>query len=190
LFSEAPPANRFLPASLSFKLGLSIFPDSSDGREVPMAGIWAARPKALSRIALRTCVSAFVGLSALTTRTGAAIASADDVIGEWRTPAGINIQVKTCGETVCARIVKLPEPALKDLNNPEPRLRTRPVLGIQIFVGERRVGMAGWKGHMYIPESGHTYVSRMMVLERTRLQVSVCGPMGFFCTREEWLRTR
>ena len=124
------------------------------------------------------------------TAAGAASAGGDDVIGEWRTPAAVNVQVRACAETVCARIVKTPDASLKDINNPEPRLRLRPVLGIQIFIGERRTSASGWKGLMYMPETGHTYVSRLTPLERNRLQAETCGPMGFFCTREEWTRTR
>jgi uncharacterized protein (DUF2147 family) len=120
----------------------------------------------------------------------AAIASPDDVIGEWRTPAAVQVQVLRCAETVCARIVRLPDASIKDLQNPEARLRPRPVLGIQIFTGIRRSGANGWKGHIYVPESGHTYVSRMTSLDRGQLQVSYCGPMGFFCSREVWTRTR
>lgn len=117
------------------------------------------------------------------------VAGADDTIGEWRTPASMHVQVRLCGETVCGRIVRLPDSSIKDLQNPEARLRPRPVLGIEIFTGTRR-SPKGWKGHMYVPESGHTYVSRIVNLDRSELQVSYCGPLGFFCTREVWTRTR
>lgn len=97
--------------------------------------------------------------------------------------------MRPCGESVCGRIVRLPDISIKDLQNPEARLRPRPVLGIEIFTGIRRTPN-GWKGHMYVPESGNTYVSRIANAERNQLQVSYCGPLGFFCTRETWTRTR
>jgi uncharacterized protein (DUF2147 family) len=126
-------------------------------------------------------------------------------IGEWRTPANVRVQVHTCGEAVCARIVKLPNPSVKDLSNPDARLRARPILGIQIFAGIRRIAnsgwanggrassgsaSSGWEGHMYVPESGYTYVSRLTLLDRNQLQAEMCGPMGLFCTHEVWTRTR
>jgi uncharacterized protein (DUF2147 family) len=116
-------------------------------------------------------------------------AGADDAIGEWRTPTATQVQVRPCGDSVCGRIVRLPDPSIKDLQNPEARLRPRPVLGIEIFTGTRPT-QNGWKGYMYVPESGHTYVSRIVTTDRNQLQVSICGPMGFFCTREVWTRTR
>ena len=119
-----------------------------------------------------------------------ALADPDDVIGEWRTPAPIHVQVHHCAEVVCARIVRMPDTTGMDLNNPEPRLRPRPILGIQIFVAARASGPNGWKGKMYVPETGHTYDSRLISLGRNRLEVETCGPMGFFCTREVWTRTR
>ena len=120
----------------------------------------------------------------------AALASAEDVLGEWRTPSAMQVQIKVCGNDVCGRVVRVPDPSVPDLHNPEPRLRMRPVLGIQIFSSVRRAGSNGWKGHIYVPESGNTYVSRINTVDRGQLQVSYCGPLGFFCTREIWTRTR
>lgn len=128
--------------------------------------------------------------SALLLAMPLALADALDILGEWRTPAGLRIQVHKCGDIVCARIVRMPDPSITDSQNPEPRLRTRPVLGIEIFTGLRPAGTSGWKGHMYVPETGGTYVSRLISQDRGHLKASTCGPMGFFCTQETWLRTR
>ena len=117
-------------------------------------------------------------------------AGAEDVVGEWRTPAAVQVQIKPCGEGMCGRIVRLPDESVYDLQNPEPRLRARPVLGIQIFNSIRRSGVDGWKGYLYVPESGYTYVSRLRSLNRGQIQVSTCGPLGFFCSSEIWTRTR
>lgn len=121
---------------------------------------------------------------------GPAVAASDDIVGEWRSPSGVHMQVMNCGESICGRIVRLPDQSLPDIQNPEPRLRTRPVLGIQVFTGIRPAGTHGWKGHMYLPESGRTFVSRLISLDKGQLQVSMCGPMGLLCSREVWTRTR
>ena len=93
------------------------------------------------------CASAIAGCALAVSPV---LAGAGDVVGEWRTPATIQVQVRPCGESVCARIVRLPDSNIKDLQNPEARLRPRPVLGIEIFTGTRRT-QNGWKGHMYVP---------------------------------------
>jgi uncharacterized protein (DUF2147 family) len=138
------------------------------------------------RVRRAWCTSAVMGWL-MTASPG--LAGADDVAGEWRTPTATQVQIRPCGDSVCGRIVRIPDASIKDIQNPEARLRPRPVLGIEIFTGTRRTPN-GWKGHMYVPESGHTYVSRIINLERGQLQVSYCGPLGFFCTREVWTRTR
>lgn len=135
----------------------------------------------------RTALAIFAGWH-LT--AGPAFAGAEDVIGEWRTPASVYVQIKPCGDSICGRIVRLPDPSVYDQYNPEPRLRTRPVLGIMIFTSTRRAGTSGWKGHMYVPESGYTYVSRLISVDHAHMRVSICGPMGFFCSSETWTRTR
>ena len=120
----------------------------------------------------------------------AAGADDDQTIGEWRTAADLRVQVQACGETVCARIVRLPDARTRDANNPDARLRMRPVLGIQIFTGRRRIGSGGWTGQMYIPDSGTSYEARLTVPRHDTLEVAICGPIGLLCTRETWTRTR
>ena len=117
-------------------------------------------------------------------------ADSDVTIGEWRTPDNFRVQVQRCADTVCARIVRMPDPTVRDVNNPEPRLRVRPVLGIQIFTAQRHTAADGWKGHMYMPRTGSTHVARLTPVQRNELTVSICGPMGLFCIHETWTRTR
>ena len=84
----------------------------------------------------------------------------------------------------------MPDQDLIDQNNPDPKLRMRPVVGIEIFASERRAGPDGWKGNLYVPDSGHTWNARLQPVDQGRLSVSVCGPFGFLCSQEIWQRTR
>lgn len=120
----------------------------------------------------------------------AAWAGADDVFGEWRTPDAMNVQILMCDHSACGRIVRMSDPSIPDMYNPEPRLRTRPVLGIQILYGMRRSGAEGWKGQIYRYASGYSYPVRLSSIDRAKLKVEVCGPFGLFCKQEIWTRSR
>ena len=121
----------------------------------------------------------------------AALAGGEAAIGEWRTPARMYVQIYLCDESLCGRIVRLPDPRVRDASNPEPHLRMRPLLGIQVLSGlEHAANGNGWKGQLYVPERGATYDAELRVVDDSKLEITTCGPMGLFCTRETWSRTR
>lgn len=111
-------------------------------------------------------------------------------MGEWLRPDGARVQVMRCGEHLCGRIVKVPDPTRKDLNNPQARLRIRPLTGIELFTSERRAGNEGWKVWLYNPEDGSTNPARLVPLDRQTLEVSVCKFFNLLCSSETWVRTR
>lgn len=111
----------------------------------------------------------------------AAAQPADAVVGTWFTEAGdkggkarVEIE-RTEGETggvYAGRIVWLEEPrfpdgehageAKRDLENPDPELRDRPVLGLRILDGFAYAGGGTWSGGtIYDPADGKTYKAKM-----------------------------
>ena len=126
---------------------------------------------------------------ALTLATGAAWADSSNVVGEWVAEGNIHIQLYRCSETLCGRIVKIPDPSRKDTNNTNPRLRTRPIVGSPVLSMARPVG-AGWKGDLYHPESGRTSIARMTPNDRSTLIVETCIFFDLICRAETWRRVR
>src|SRR5579875_3773768 len=89
--------------------------------------------------------------------------AATPIAGAWRTQNGKAIvTIGACGAAQCGRISQIlkpdgPGPAL-DRYNPDPKLRTRPILGLAILTGFVDKG-SDWRGQIYSPEEGKTYKS-------------------------------
>jgi uncharacterized protein (DUF2147 family) len=84
-------------------------------------------------------------------------------LGYWRTGIGAIVRIAPCGQNasdLCLKVVKLSPnpPQTLDVHNPDPALRSRPALCLQVGSGFHqtdpdRLGA----GHLYDPISGHTY---------------------------------
>lgn len=118
--------------------------------------------------------------------------AATPVTGRWLTEDGSAIvAVVSCGPATCgriARVLKSPAsgPAL-DRNNPDPRLRGRPVEGLTILSGFTDNG-DDWRGRIYDPKSGKTYKSILKREADGRLKVQGC--IAFLCRTQRWTPAR
>ncbi|MDQ2068412.1 DUF2147 domain-containing protein [Natronospira bacteriovora] len=108
--------------------------------------------------------------------SGAAIA--DPVEGRWWTEDGEAIvEIRLLDEGLAGRIIWLLEPRhpesheragqpLLDVENPEPEIRERPVLGLRILEGFERRREGDWRGgEVYDPENGRTYRARLRAVD-------------------------
>lgn len=106
----------------------------------------------------------------LTPLPAAAAAAGDAIAGRWKTDDGkAHVRVFRQGETFAGEIVWLGEPLYPsddpmagkprvDRDNPDPDLRSRPILGLRILEGLRHAGDGEWEGgSIYDPENGKTY---------------------------------
>lgn len=109
------------------------------------------------------------------------IARASDPTGLWWAEGGFaQVEVRHCGDALCGQVVWLRHPldtdgcALRDVENPDPELRDRPVEGLQILRGlkpsEDEPGE--WEGgRIYDPSSGRTYSAMVETQGPDRLRV-------------------
>jgi len=117
-------------------------------------------------------------------------ASADPTpspIGTWLTAGGESqVKVEQCSVALCGRIVWLKNPlgadgkAAIDSENPDPRLRARPLMGLTILNGfAQSAGESNiWNGGtIYDPADGRTYSCKFTVIDADTL--SVRGYVGF-----------
>jgi len=130
---------------------------------------------------------AAVTLIAPTARAGA-------VEGDWITPkGGAKVRIAPCGGKLCGTITwlkaavdKTGQPQ-KDIHNPDPGLRGRPVVGIAFLHGFTQAGTDRWSGgSIYDPGSGKTYDSKLSLAPDGALKVEGC--VAVFCQAQIWRR--
>ncbi len=110
---------------------------------------------------------------------------------EWLTHKGGYVTVERCADSdlVCGYVSALsPDhegPPPLDVNNKDPALQTRPLLGLQLFSGFEYKGDGRWKnGSIYNTDDGKTYDSKLKILENGDLKVSGC--VLFVCQSYVW----
>ena len=99
-----------------------------------------------------------------------ASAFAQDVIGKWKLEDGTAIvEVYKSGEVYNGKIVWLQNPTnedgttAKDINNPDPTLKTREIMGLNMLHGLKKDGSKYAGGKIYDPGNGKTYNCSMQV---------------------------
>jgi uncharacterized protein (DUF2147 family) len=120
------------------------------------------------------------------------MALADDPTGTWILSTGkVTVRVDKCGGALCGKIVGLKKPLDKhgnpkvDKENPNPELRSRPVIGISLLQNVRPAGDGRWQGAIYNPDDGRTY-SAVLSLEGDVMKVKGC--VVVFCKTNKFLR--
>ena len=118
---------------------------------------------------------------------GAGVAQAAGVEGVWRTERGWQVQIYKCGTGLCGKVVG--GTTMKDVHNPNPSLRKRSVVGIDIMRGMRKDGKR-YKGKLYNPRDGKTYTGTIEPLSANKLKLSGCVLGGLICKSQTWTRIR
>lgn len=121
---------------------------------------------------------------------------AQGALGVWADEDGqSNIEIAPCGDALCGRIVWLKEPfdasgkAQTDINNPDPSLRTRPLLGLLIIAGLRPDNDGNSLiGKVYNAEDGKIY-DIYLDPEGQIMKVEGCF-LTFLCGSQTWTRVR
>lgn len=130
---------------------------------------------------------------ALSVLTIALLSTAADaaapITGRWVTQEkdGV-VEIYQCGTSICGKLAKfLKAPpngnAQKDENNSDPKLRSRPLLGINLLSGFKAEGKE-WKGSIYDPRRGKTF--RSVVYKGKSGNLVVKGCIGPLCQTQTW----
>jgi uncharacterized protein (DUF2147 family) len=138
---------------------------------------------------MRKLVLSLFFLASLTAANGQ---NAQYPVGRWRTQMqGALVDIKTCVDNSPCGVLAWVDQSIShgittDIRNPNPALRSRPLIGVPIVWGLRRAG-DGWEGgRVYNPETGQTFRSSMRPISDRRLRVTGCwGPL---CRSEIWVR--
>lgn len=104
-------------------------------------------------------------------------------------PAGVylergqltTVRFAPCGPAVCGRLVfniyLKADPDLRDVHNPDPALRRRPVQDLAVFE-DLRWERAAWRGRAYLPSQGRTYPVTFTPRSAGRLDMQLCTAPG------------
>ncbi|MFD1033914.1 DUF2147 domain-containing protein [Sphingomonas hankookensis] len=114
--------------------------------------------------------------------------AATPIAGRYLTEDGAGvIEVGRCGNRVCGRLVRIlksePNAPKTDVNNSDPALRSRPILGMPILSNFADAG-SDWRGRIYDPRNGKTYKS--IVSRQPNGSLKVQGCIAIFCQTQVW----
>jgi uncharacterized protein (DUF2147 family) len=131
--------------------------------------------------------------AALLTLIATPALAADPAEGEWLTQAGsARVRIGPCpgqAARLCGAVSWLKnDPKVVDSNNPDPKLKGRPILGMTMLSGFKSAGPGKWTGgKIYDPESGKTYDSKLSVNGNGTLKVEGC--VAIICQAQTWRRS-
>ena len=118
-------------------------------------------------------------------------------LGNWMNEEKeARFEIFSCGDKLCGKITWLKEPLrngkpkMDDLN-PEPRMRTRPILGMVFMKDFVYAGGNKWdEGTIYDPKNGKTYSCYMKVIDRNKMEVKGYIGISLIGRTQTWTRVK
>jgi uncharacterized protein (DUF2147 family) len=132
-------------------------------------------------------------LAALLSGLTLTAATAAEPTGTWLTQKrDAHVRIAHCGKALCGTIIwikdkidpKTGKPPV-DVDNPDPRKRHRPIVGLRIFAMTRN-GSGDWAGPIYNSDDGQSYAGKLLLQGSSSLEVRGCA--GVICGSETWHR--
>lgn len=96
------------------------------------------------------------------------------VVGVWASKGTI-FSISRDGDELLGEVIAMRKPRA-DQKNPDSRLRTRPVIGLQVL-SDYRFKRGAWRGKLYDPGSGRTFSSHLKLDADGNLRLR--GYIGF-----------
>lgn len=120
----------------------------------------------------------------------------DDIVGVWYTPENLSaIEIYKKDNCYYGKIIWEKEPndksgnPKKDINNPDQKLRNKPIHGLIIMKYMCFDGKREWvKGKIYNPESGNTYKIKVELINKNTLKVRGYIGVSFVGKSSVWNR--
>ena len=122
-----------------------------------------------------------------------AAAAAPAIDGDWvTTDRSAVVRIAPCGSHLCGTVVRMlargADVPRTDVNNPDARLRSRPLVGPTVFSGFTPSGTGWTGGRAYDAKSGKSY--RASLARNADGSLTVTGCWLFICQSQRWLRAR
>jgi uncharacterized protein (DUF2147 family) len=113
----------------------------------------------------------------------------NDVLGDWEFPENNSIlRTYRCVKALCIKIIKVADPSRRDVYNPDPALRSRPLVGLVIASSFQKKGPTTWRGKLYSTLDGGTYEGTLNLLDKNRFTVVGCLFGNLLCDARTFYR--
>ena len=141
----------------------------------------------------------FLCLALLLGVVGLASAQTLSPLGIWtNSEKKATFEIYKCGDKLCGKIVSLAVPNYPktgkpktDIVNPNPKLRSRPRLGLVFMQGFEYDDDNKWDdGKIYDPESGKTYSCYMKMLNANTMEVKGYIGISMIGRSQTWTRVK
>ncbi len=127
---------------------------------------------------------------------GTVLANPDALLGVWKTGEGTGmVQITKRGDKYYGRVVWLKVPtnpdgsARVDANNPDEKLRSRPLKGLENLRDFKFVGNNRWEeGRIYDPKNGNDYACEIKLIDENTLEVRGYIGVAMFGRTDVWKR--
>jgi uncharacterized protein (DUF2147 family) len=129
-----------------------------------------------------------LGLAALATLASLSGAQAQEPpTGTWLTEGGeIRVRIAKCASAYCGTIVWERKES-QVTNNPDPALRSRKMIGVQLLTDLKPNDEGGYTGNVYNPRDGRTYTAKVKLKSADALELSGCL-LAVLCQSQTWTR--
>lgn len=120
-------------------------------------------------------------------------AAAVPVEGDWLTAdRNAVVRIAPCGASLCGVVLRVlakgPSVPRTDVHNPDPALRSRPLVGLPVLTGFSRDGGQWTGGRAYDAKTGRSYKAKLAPNADGSLTVTGC--ILFLCKAQRWTRAR
>ncbi len=123
--------------------------------------------------------------------TVALYAQSDPILGKWQNPSGEGrIEIYKKGEKFYGKLYWIKDSAKKDAKNPDPKLRTRNIQGLEILSGFVKESKTYVDGTIYDPKSGKTYSCKMTLKGNDKLDIRGYIGISMLGRSETWTRIK
>ena len=130
----------------------------------------------------------------------------DPIEGTWQTLELSEVTITLCPEGFCGTLSKIvlpteglteeeyaaalamPPETYPDVRNPDPALRSRPMLGLQLLTLVPSTKPNVYDGTIYNPEDGNTYSGYVEMLGPDLLRLNGCVLYNIVCQGQDWVR--
>src|SRR6266852_963238 len=117
-------------------------------------------------------------------------------VGHWYAEGGAaQVAIAPCGTELCGRVVWLSSPLdedgcdLRDRHNPDPTLRSRRVMGLEVLQGLKPRPNGTWvSGSIYDPATGNIYTCHLVLDGDDRLRLRGYVGIPLFGRTTTWTR--